>query len=70
MAYHPLTRQTGSDEQDRRLEANRILNMLAEVDAKRFTTKEDTFIGNMRQGGKVEPKQIFWLRDIASKYLD
>ena len=69
MAYHPLANDTGGSPEDRRSEADRILKILEDVDAVQFTTKEDKFIGQMRDDVPVSPKQLFWLRDIKDKYL-
>lgn len=74
MAYHPLANDTGGSPDDRRSEADRILKLLEDecfdaLAVTAFTTKEDTFIGQMREGGPVSPKQLFWLRDIKDKYL-
>ena len=70
MTYHPLSNDTGGTPEERRAEADRILKMLEDVDALAFTTKEDNFIGQMREDGPVSPKQLFWLRDIKAKYVD
>jgi hypothetical protein len=69
MAYHPLANDTGGSPEDRRNEADRILKILEDVDAVQFTTKEDQFIGQIRDDVPVSPKQLFWLRDIKDKYL-
>lgn len=72
MAYHPLTNDTGSQTPaDRRAEADRILKILDDnVEPSSFTNKEDTFIGEMREGRGVSPKQLLWLRDIKAKYAE
>ena len=70
MAYHPLANDTGGTADDRRAEADRILKMLYDHDAfDDMTAKEQEFINDM-DNGPVTPKQLFWLRDIKSKYLE
>lgn len=69
MAYHPLTSDTGGFADDRRAEADRILDILRVICDDDYTPKEAAFIEDMARGGTVSPKQLFWLRDIKDKYL-
>ena len=71
MAYHPLANDTGGTAEDRRDEADRIIQILSEhIDFESMEFKEQKFVGQMQDGGRVSPKQLFWLRDIKDKYLE
>lgn len=71
MAYHPLANDSGSDADNRRSEADRILKILKPIDLQSMTVSEEKFMdgmyGNDRQ--PISVKQLFWLRDIKDKYL-
>lgn len=75
MAYHSLTKESGGNEYDRRLEASRILDILtAESVMERDDLTQDhrEFLRKMFADRKqtITTKQLFWLRDIKDKYLD
>lgn len=70
MAYNPLSNDTGGTADDRRSEADRILELLAAyVPLEDMTDKEQEFVDNMQDDRPVSAKQLFWLRDIKDKYL-
>jgi hypothetical protein len=70
VAYHPLTNETGGTSEDRRNEADRIIQILSEnIEFESMQANEQKFVGQMKDGGAVSPKQLFWLRDIKEKYL-
>ena len=70
MVYHPLANDTGGTADDRRSEADRIIQILSEhIDFETMQANEQKFVGQMQEGGAVSPKQLFWLRDIKEKYL-
>ena len=68
MSYHPLTSESGGDEQARVQEARTIVRMLEEV-PEQLTSKELSFVAEMADADHCTVKQIFWLRDIKDKYL-
>jgi hypothetical protein len=68
MSYHPLTSETGSDADNRRSEANRILEMLKGRDEE-LAPNEQKFFENLRKGYPVTAKQLFWLRDIKDRII-
>ena len=71
MAYHSLANETGGTADDRRAEADRIISMLISnrvYDA--LTEKESEFVQRVENNVPISPKQLFWLRDIKSKYLE
>jgi hypothetical protein len=69
MAYHTLTNETGGTADDRRNEADRIIQILSEnMEFTDMAPNEQRFIGDMQDGAAVSPKQLFWLRDILAKY--
>ena len=67
MAYHPLANDTGGSPDDRRSEADRILKLLEDECFDALAVQLQVY--QMREGGPVSPKQLFWLRDIKDKYL-
>lgn len=67
MAYHDLSTCT-LNEDERRAEADRIIEMLDPLDESRFTERELDFFRHIGVGA-VSVKQLFWLRDIKDKYL-
>ena len=70
MAYHPLANDTGGTADDRRAEADRIIQILSEnIEFEELAPNEQKFIGNMQEGSAVSPKQLFWLRDIKDRCL-
>ena len=69
MSYHPLTNDTGGRAEDRRAEADRILDMLDVIPSDEMTVKEQEFMDYVYFGHAISPKQLFWLRDIKDKYL-
>jgi hypothetical protein len=67
MSYHDLSSCTlNADE--RREEANRLVNMINDEVSDQLTEKEAGFLAQM-EDGPVSVKQLFWLRDIKDKYL-
>jgi hypothetical protein len=69
VSYHSLANDTGGNADDRRSEADRIIQILSEnIEFDSMKANEQEFVGNMQEGGPVSPKQIFWLRDIKEKY--
>ena len=71
MRYHALANDTGGTADDRRSEADRILNMIVgHLTPEELTGKEADFVASIMDGNvPVSPKQLFWLRDIKDKYL-
>ena len=70
MAYHPLTNETGGTAEDRRVEAERILDIMHENGIiASLNDKERYFVEYLDPSRGVSPKQLFWLRDIKDKYL-
>jgi len=68
MSYHDLSSCTLNAE-ERREEANRILNMIGHL-SENMTVKEQDFCEDiMDENDTVSVKQLFWLRDIKDKYL-
>ena len=68
MTYHDLSTCTVSAD-ERRDEADKILEILREVDWQKYTPQEFSFLDTVNCGGPVSVKQLFWLRDIKDKYL-
>ena len=74
MPYHKLTQDSGGDADSRRAEADRILNILAadSIMEKDLLQEQREFLRKMfsdrRQG--ITTKQLFYLRDIKSAYVD
>lgn len=66
---HVLARESGGSADDRRAEADRLLQML-EPYQDQLEAKESSFIAGMLMNEPVSPKQLFWLRDIKSKYAE
>jgi hypothetical protein len=73
MSYHPLANDTGGTADDRRNEADRILEIIAHECLKTMTPAEYKFLGDMEELKEkrrpISAKQLFWLRDIKDKYL-
>jgi hypothetical protein len=75
--YHPLTNETGGDEFARNREAHSIvIDMELEARTEAMTQKERDFVEQSkdrleRYGVKAafSAKQIFWLRDLKTKYI-
>ena len=77
MSYHPLANDTGGTLEDRRNEADRILTILSEhASPEAMSEREARFVAeqmgrsNDHASWSVSPKQLFWLRDIKSKYAE
>lgn len=75
MAYHSLTKESGGNEYDRRLETNRILDILtAESVMERDDLTQDhrDFLRKMfaDRKQKITTPQLFFLRDIKAKYAE
>jgi hypothetical protein len=68
MTYHPLTKESGSDADNRRSEADKILDILQSEDVADFTTKEIEFLADCRDGREITVKMLFWLRDIKARF--
>ncbi len=70
MAYHPLTNESGGDENSRINEARKIVEML-EVCYEEMKANEQSFVNQMADTDceRCSVKQLFWLRDIKDKYL-
>jgi hypothetical protein len=68
VSYHPLSNDSGSDENRRIEEARTIVRMLEEV-TEQMTQKERDFVEQMADCDYCTVKQVFWLRDIKDKYL-
>jgi hypothetical protein len=77
MTYHPLSNDTGGDDFARNQEAFAIIvTMKLHAKAGEMTERERDFVMQSkdrleRYGVKAmfSPKQVFWLRDLAEKYL-
>lgn len=68
MSYHDLSSCTLTDD-ERVAEKDRILRILLErITPSQMTEKEAEFIGKMDDARSVSVKQLFYLRDINSKY--
>ena len=67
MAYHPLSDDSAQTPERRREEADEHLGVLNEI-ADRMTEVEQTFIGDMFLRDYCSVKQLFWLRDLRTKY--
>jgi hypothetical protein len=68
MAYHPLTRETGGDEQSRVEEAHTICRLLEEH-LDNMSQKHKEFVDQMTDCDYCTPKQLFYLRDIKDQYV-
>ena len=68
MSYHSLSTESGGSDDDRRAEADRILEILKRCDPD-YTDKERNFIAGRRRG-PISVPQLFWLRDLKSKYAE
>lgn len=66
---HPLVRESGGSADDRRAEADRLVKMI-ESYYDQLTPREVDFVAGVEGEGPVSPKQLFWLRDIKSKYAE
>lgn len=60
---------TGGSQIDAVDEAHRICNMLLQYE-EMMTPKENSFVGEMLGCKFCSPKQLFWLRDIKTKYAE
>jgi hypothetical protein len=71
MVMGKLFQDSGSTPEARREEADRIIDILFhEISPESMEGKEADFIEQMEADGRVSPKQLFWLRDIKSKYAE
>ena len=69
MSYHDLSSCT-LDDDERRDEANRIIQMLPPEAAEKYSPVERKFIVSIAERHRyVSVKQLFWLRDIKDRYL-
>lgn len=68
MVYHPLTSESGGDENSRINEAREIVRMLEEF-TEEMKPNERSFVESMADCDYCTTKQLFWLRDIKEKYL-
>ena len=69
MSYHPLANESGGDDLSRAKEARTIVRLLEDV-TEQMTQKERDFVEEMNDCDYCSVKQLFWLRDIKSKYFD
>lgn len=72
MTYHPLTQDSGGTAEDRRNEADRILNILeAELNLDEISPNERKFLEDMLiyRDRPISTKQLFWLRDIKDRLV-
>ena len=67
MAYHDLTQDSGSDDSARREEAAQLVKLL-EDHLEELAPNQKAFVEQMSEGGPVSTKQLFWLRDLWSKW--
>jgi hypothetical protein len=68
MGYNDLSESTLTAD-ERRAEANRILEIIGDQMVKEMHAHEAKFIRQMENPNTpVSTKQIFWLRDLAEKY--
>jgi len=68
MTYHPLTRESGGDENSRCMEARDICRMLEEF-SDEMSPREKDFIESMTDCDYCTTKQLFYLRDIKDRYV-
>jgi hypothetical protein len=66
--YHPLTEESGGDENARVNEARDICRMVEEF-GDMMSQKERDFIEQMTDCDYCTTKQLFYLRDIKDRYL-
>jgi hypothetical protein len=66
MGYHDLSESTLTDD-ERLAEAGRIVSRL-ESSIDQLTPTERKFVLSMNDAVYVSVKQLFWLRDLLSKY--
>lgn len=66
MTYFNTSTQTPNE---RRNEADKILELLADVHDALTEVEKNLVTRLMCQSEPVSPKQLFWLRDIKDKYL-
>lgn len=63
-----LFNESGGDATSRRFEADRLLSMVGDyIDL--MDDREKNFLIGI-ETGPISPKQLFWLRDIKSKYAE
>lgn len=68
MTYHPLTTESGGDEQSRVNEARTIVRLLEEF-SEQLSSKEQNMVESMADCDSCTTKQLFYLRDIKDRYL-
>jgi len=70
MTYHSLS-DSGMTPEERRQEANVIIAIFNDCDALgRLSRNEYEFVEKMAKGFPVSTSQLFWLRDLKSKYCE
>ena len=68
MTYHSLSECSLTDD-ERRAEATRILGFIGEYMVREMQPQEASFIRRKRNLSEpVSVKELFWLRDLYSKY--
>jgi len=71
MAFHSLSTDSGGTDEDRRKEATRIVIMFQDFDAiPKLNAKERKFMDDMAQGFPVTVPQLFYMRELKTKYID
>ena len=68
MTYHPMTTESGGNENSRISEAHTICRMLEEFQDL-MSQKEKDFIESMTDCDYCTTKQLFYLRDIKERYI-
>lgn len=71
MSYNVLNDQSGGSAEDRRNEADRILDMFRETHVLGALAKhERDFIDQVSRGFPISVNQLFWLRDLKTRCLE
>ena len=70
MGYHSLSTDSGGTPEDRRNEADRVLDLFREEHVLgKLSAKEKEFVDKLARGYPVSVPQLFYLRDIKDRYL-
>jgi hypothetical protein len=69
VSYHPLSRDSGSDDDRRRQEANDLLLMLR-PHFDDMASKHQKFWNDMQQKAFITVKELFYLRDLRDRYVE
>ncbi len=68
MSYPGIGSGNTQTNDERVAEVRRILTLLDQCDCTSMSDREVAFIADMEVATAVEPKQLWWLRDLKTKY--